>query len=146
MEDLIVKIITPGNQYGDAKEVRKTVFQIEQGIDSRLDFDGNDELATHIVVYHESKPVGTGRMRRVDDRTVKIERVAVIPEMRKKGIGRLIMQTMDNHLAVSGIKRATLDAQLHAKHFYESLGYIQEGEVFEEVGIPHVVMTKEFTT
>jgi predicted GNAT family N-acyltransferase len=144
MESLQTKIITPPDSIEAAKAVRKNVFQQEQGIGSELDFDGNDEAATHIVVYHEDIPVGTGRMRKIDATTVKIERVAVIAAMRKKGIGKLIMQAMDQHLLTTGIARVTLDAQSHAKGFYENLGYRQEGKEFDEVGIPHVVMIKRY--
>jgi predicted GNAT family N-acyltransferase len=63
--------------------------------------------------------------------------------MRGQGIGKLIMLEIDRHLSNTKTSKITLDAQFHAKKFYESLGYTQEGAVFEEVGIPHVVMTKQ---
>lgn len=144
MKKLDIKFIKSSDKISDAESVRVQVFQIEQGIAQELDFDGKDKEATHIVVYHEKKAVGTGRIRNVDTTSVKIERVAVLSEMRGRGIGKIIMSEIDSHLAKSDIARATLDAQLHAKGFYESLGYVQDGEIFEEVGIPHVVMVKSF--
>jgi predicted GNAT family N-acyltransferase len=142
MKNLKARILIPPDSITDAQQVRIKVFQEEQGIGKELDFDGNDHLATHIVVYDGQIPVGTGRIRKIDDITVKIERVAVVSEMRGQGIGKFIMYAIDNHLLETGIKKATLDAQLHAKGFYENLGYNQEGEIFEEVGIPHIVMVK----
>jgi predicted GNAT family N-acyltransferase len=144
VKQITTKIIVPPNSYEDAKVVRRIVFQKEQGIDGELDFDGNDDTATHVVAYYEKKPIGTGRIRKIADTSAKIERVAVVKDKRKMGIGKLIMKTMDEYLEKSEINTVTLDAQVHAKSFYESLGYVQKGEVFEEVGIPHVVMTKNF--
>lgn len=144
MRDLQIKILIPPDVITDAEEVRTKVFQEEQGIGRELDFDGNDHLATHIVIYTDQTPVGTGRIRKLDEETVKIERVAVIAEMRKNGIGKLIMRAMHDHLSKTDISRATLDSQFHAKGFYEKLGYEQEGEIFDEVGITHVVMVKRF--
>lgn len=144
MNDLTIKFLTPPDSIADAQSVRTQVFQEEQGIDRNLDFDGRDNVSTHIVVYKDGTPVGTGRIRKIDDNKVKIERVSVLSEMRGQGIGKLIMKKIDEYISDSQIPEATLDAQFHAKGFYESLGYQQEGDVFEEVGIPHVIMTKKF--
>ena len=145
MSNLIVKfLIPPDDSIADAMYVRTKVFQEEQGIDKKLDFDGNDDSSTHILIYDGKNPIGTGRIRKIDDETVKIERVAVLSEMRSHGVGKLIMKSINDYLSKTKVMRITLDAQLHAKGFYEGLGYKHEGEIFEEVGIPHVVMVKIF--
>ena len=41
-----------------------------------------------------------------------------------------------------GVREIALHAQLTAKAFYARLGYREEGEEFEEAGIPHVSMRK----
>ena len=146
MENLEIRIVIPEEELSDAEHVRMKVFQEEQGIGREHDFDGHDSSATHIIVYHQNQPVGTGRMRHVDDGVVKIERVAVLSHARGQGIGRLIMDRMHAHLSEIGIAQATLDAQAHAKRFYEGLGYVQQGDIFEEVGLPHVVMVKQLTS
>lgn len=142
MKNISIKFLTPPDLIKDAEDVRTKVFQVEQKIGRALDFDGLDESATHIVVYEDKIPVGTGRMRTIEKGKVKIERVAVLSALRGQGIGKLIMQAIDEYLLKNQTEEATLDAQLHAKGFYENLGYRQDGEVFEEVGIPHVVMVK----
>jgi predicted GNAT family N-acyltransferase len=35
-----------------------------------------------------------------------------------------------------------MHAQLEAAQFYQKVGWIRVGEVFDEAGIPHVAMTK----
>lgn len=143
METLRTKIIKSPDSIEDAKSVRVAVFQVEQEIAQDIDFDGRDDEATHIVIYDAETPVGTGRMRQISAGQVKIERIAVLKNSRKLGIGRIIMSGIHEYLKEIGIAEATLDAQQQAKGFYEKLGYQQEGDVFEEAGIPHVVMTKK---
>ncbi len=36
-----------------------------------------------------------------------------------------------------------LDAQIQALPFYEKLGYVAEGDVFMDAGIPHLLMRKQ---
>ncbi|GAH06602.1 unnamed protein product [marine sediment metagenome] len=49
-----------------------------------------------------------------------------------------------NSLAkTKGALEVILNSQQSAAGFYEKLGFRQEGELFEEVGIPHVVMTRK---
>ena len=144
MKDLEAKIIIPPTSIKDAEAVRIKVFQQEQGIARDLDFDGNDQSSIHVVAYKNGAPIGTGRVRLLENGVAKIERVAVLSQERGQGIGKLLMESIDDYLGGVDIKEAVLDAQLHAKSFYERLGYIQKGKIFEEVGIPHVVMVKRF--
>ncbi len=143
--NLTTKIIHPGDDVTDAQSVRRQVFQLEQKISSQADFDGLDNQLTHIVVYDGDLPVGTTRIKLLENNTLaKIERLTVLSNYRGKHIGQMIMQTVDGFLKKISIKRAVLDSQKYVKGFYEKLGYKQEGEEFEEVGIPHVKMIKEF--
>ncbi len=145
MNESLIKIAVNEKEVADCMEVRRLVFQAEQGIDSAEDFDGKDEKADHVIVYIDTQPIGTARVRYLDSekKVAKIERVAVLKEYRKLGIGKLIMEFLHDQLEEKGVKEATLDSQEYAKGFYENMGYIQEGEPFEEAGIPHVKMTKK---
>ncbi len=146
MDEIIIKIVESDQELKDAQEVRKKVFQEEQKIDTELDFDGKDDVSDHIIVYVENVPTGTARIRYLNEKkeTAKIERVAVLKEYRNLKIGNQIMEYLHNFLKEHGIEKAKLESQEHAKGFYEKLGYEQKGEKFEEVGIPHVKMEKNF--
>ncbi len=137
-----IKHATTPEEIEDAKSVRKLVFQIEQCIDQAADFDENDGNALHFVAYEE-KPIGAARVRFPDhEKRAKVERVSVIPEYRGKGVGKELMILIDEHLQKLEVEEIYLDAQTHVRNFYEKLGYTQAGDVFEEVGIPHIVMVK----
>jgi len=143
MEQLRILTASRSREIEDSKSVRTTVFQQEQGISRELDFD-SDESAVHFVAYLGTNPIGAARFRYLDlaKRTVKIERVAVLKEHRDKKVGKNIMNWIEGELRARQVEKATLHSQETAKGFYEKLGYEQEGEAFEEAGIPHVNMVK----
>ncbi len=136
------------DDYTDAQQVREEVFQKEQCIEAKLDFDGEDDNALHFVAYDdEEKPIGTARVRFLDQgKTAKIERLAVLPENRSQGVGKAIMETIDEYLENRHVQKAYMSSQKLVKGFYEKLGYHTVGDVFEEVGIPHVKMEKIYTS
>lgn len=126
-----------------AFEVRRRVFVVEQGISPRLEFDHLDDQARHVLAKLDDHPVGTLRLRLVDQgRVAKIERVAVLAEARGRAIGRrLILEAL--MLAGSlGATSALLHAQTRAADFYRPLGFEADGPTFVEDGILHVTMTR----
>lgn len=144
MKVISVKIVENGEEITSAKEVRRQVFQLEQGIDEKTDFDGKDEKADHIIACFNDKVVGTIRIRYTESKIAKLERLAVLKEHRKIGVGKKILEYVINYLKEKGIKSLTLDSQYHAKGFYEKFGFEEEGESFEEAGIKHIKMVKIF--
>lgn len=144
MENIKIKLIKRPEELNDAYKVRKLVFQKEQGIDKRLDFDGKDEALYHIVAYYNDNPIGTTRIQYLNNgKSAKIERTAVLQNYRGYGVGKQIIKYTIDYLKEKRIEKVILNAQEHAKGFYEKLGFKQEGEIFKEAGLPHVRMHKE---
>ncbi len=129
-----------------ALSVRRTVFIEEQAVPEELEIDEYDSISSttlHMIAYLNEQPVGTGRVRPYTEQgTGKAERVAVLASERGSGLGRLIMQTMEEAARRQGYTTLRLNAQCHAQAFYEKLGYQPVGDVFDEAGIPHITMTK----
>lgn len=133
--------------FPDAYEVRRDVFIEEQGVDETIEMDGRDDEATHFVVYDTADdcPVGTARLRYEDDGSAKAERVAVLGGYRGRGLGRRVMEHVENEAQAKGCSRVHLNAQTAVKGFYERLGYETVGEEFVEADIPHVEMVKQLS-
>ncbi|AFZ13746.1 GCN5-related N-acetyltransferase [Crinalium epipsammum PCC 9333] len=142
MSELIIKIAELPLEFPAIKKIRKAVFQLEQGIDSTLDFDGEDEKHEHILAYLDDQPVGTARIKYLDNKTAKIERLAVLSEVRGQGIAKKIMASALDFLTQKGFIKVLIHAQEYVKGLHEKLGFEQVGEIFEEAGIPHVKMIK----
>ncbi len=124
----------------DIKSVRNAVFSVEQGIDSALDFDGQDKDAMHALVIAEGKPVGTGRV--LSDG--HIGRVCVLKSHRGLGLGRDITKALVESAREQNLSQVYLNSQAHAIAFYKELGFETHGEGHMEVGIPHQAMKLEF--
>ncbi|NJP12672.1 MAG: GNAT family N-acetyltransferase [Leptolyngbyaceae cyanobacterium RU_5_1] len=142
MSNVTTRLAEIPQDFPQIYKIRYLVFQIEQGVDPILEFDGQDEQAQHILTYLDGKPVGTARIRFWDDRTAKVERVAVLAEVRGQGIGRTLMEYILNLLAEKHVVEVAMNAQESVIEFYEKLGFTSEGELFEEAGIPHIKMRK----
>lgn len=130
-----------GKVFKDAFNIRTKVFVEEQGF---VDIpDEIDESCWHIAVYDKFKPIGCGRMFIVGDGVLHIGRVAVLSEYRGKQVGKSIMMLCEQQARRVSAAELELCSQLHAKGFYERLGYEQAGEIFYEQDQPHIKMVKK---
>lgn len=125
-----------------ALRVRVAVFVEEQGIPREEELDEADASAVHCVAYDpDAVPVGAGRLL-LSDGYARIGRMAVLSSHRGHGLGRAILDVLECEGAARGVGEFRLSAQLHAARFYERAGYACTGDVYDEVGIPHVAMVK----
>jgi predicted GNAT family N-acyltransferase len=121
--------------------IRRAVFVQEQGVSEALEIDDREHEAEHLLALHDGEPVGTLRLRWVEDgRVAKIERVAVLPRARGAKIGQTLVEAALALARAAGADAAMLHAQTAVQAFYARLGFIAFGPEFIEDGIPHVVM------
>lgn len=142
------KRITLENDLSAAFHIRKKVFVEEQGVPLEDEFDEFDTLdgqCRHILAYYDEKPVGTGRIRVVDN-LGKLERICILEPYRKFGLGKVIIQTLEEIAEELGVSQVKLHGQTQAKGFYQKLGYRASSNIFMEDGIPHILMVKQLTT
>jgi predicted GNAT family N-acyltransferase len=143
MNNLVIKTALLPQELLAIQAIRRSVFQIGQGVEPALDFDGQDETSEQIIAYVDNQPVGTARIRFLDDKTAKIERLAVLSIARGQGIGKKIMETAIDVIAKKDVQEVLIHAQEYIKGLHQQLGFEQEGERFEEAAIPHVKMRKK---
>ncbi len=121
-------------------QIRVTVFVAEQGIPLSDEQDEHDPSALHLLGTWDGQPAGTIRVLMNDGgAAARITRVAVLAPLRKRGIAAALIRQAE---AMVPARRFTLNAQVQAIPFYALLGYVPEGEVFYEAGIPHRQMVK----
>ena len=141
MTEITVKVVD-WEEWTVIEIIRRKVFQEEQKVEVELDFDGKDKVCPQLIAYLNKEAVGTARIRYLDEKTAKIERLAVLYKARGKGIGKKIMQKALEFIANENIPQVTINAQEYIKNLHQQLGFKQVGEVFQEAGIPHVKMIK----
>lgn len=143
MSNLIIKNAKLPQDFPVIESIRKAVFQTEQKVEPELDFDGQDETSEQILAYLNHQPVGTARLRYLDKKTAKIERLAVLSPARGLGIGQKIMEKAVDIAAQNNIQEVIIHAQEYIMNLHKKLGFEPEGDIFEEAGIPHVKMRKK---
>ena len=73
----------------------------------------------------------------------QIRQMAVIERRQGTGMGRDLLSKTEQQLKLHGATELMLHARDVAIGFYEKLGYERVGDMFIEVGIPHLEMRKK---
>lgn len=154
-----------------ARSVREQVFTIEKQIPKSIEVDELDCLSgvcDHFVVELVAHKAEDGTMettkgirdnmldeknekpmdicafrcKKIEEKSVQLQRFCVLKEYRKAGVGRFALEQMEVYYWNQGIEKITLDAKFHVSEFYEQCGYVVVSEPFIEAGVEHVVMEK----
>jgi len=124
------------------RAVRDPVFVAEQGVPAALEWDDADRAAVHAVAEDDTgRALGCARLLP----TGQIGRVAVLREWRRRGVGDALMAALIEVARQRGDPRLMLHAQVKALPFYARLGFVVEGEPFDEAGIEHRTMKRELS-
>ena len=124
-----------------ASPLRQAVFVQEQGIDPALEWDPADAQCVHAVLCnHLGVAVATGRLLPSENGVAKIGRMAVLRRLRETGLGRQVLLALVAQARQRGDSQVLLHAQRSAQGFYHRLGFLPQGEPFEEAGISHIAM------
>ena len=122
--------------------LRMEVFIVEQQC-AFLDADDNDQKAWHLCAWKENKLVAYTRIFApgIMYNEAAIGRVVNAPPVRGTGVGKALMER--SVLAVYqlfGRIPIKIGAQLYLKKFYESMGFVQDSDIYLEDNIEHIKM------
>lgn len=120
------------------------MFVVEQNC-VFLDMDDKDQKSVHILGYDNSDLVGCARILPpgISYEEASIGRVATHPDQRAKGLGmKLMEETLHVLEDTFGKVPVRIGAQLYLQRFYESFGFVREGDEYDEDGIPHIIMLR----
>lgn len=126
--------------------LRSEVFVVEQNC-VFLDMDDKDQQCHHLLGYNGDLLAAYTRIvpKGISyDAYASIGRVVTSPKVRGEGRGKELMEESIARLhALYGVVPIKIGAQLYLKKFYESLGFEQCGEVYDEDGIDHIPMLRK---
>jgi predicted GNAT family N-acyltransferase len=132
----------PARAPAEAVAIRRRVFIEEQGVPEPDELDGHDAERTHFLARDAAgRAIGCACLRPYGAQH-KVERVAVLPELRGTGLGRELMSAVEAHAREVGARGLVLHAQASVVAFYEKLGWRSSGPRFFEAGIEHQKMEK----
>lgn len=140
-QDIIIKKAVWPDDAETLRKIREAVFVIEQGVSSKIEWDGLDHLCQHSIAYNSyNEPIGTGRIKT----SGHIGRISVLSKWRSQGVGKAIIKHLIQMAEESGLDAVYLNAQIRALDFYRRQNFKAEGPVFMEAGIPHQRMRLNF--
>ena len=117
--------------------VREMVFIKEQYVPVGLEWDGLDEVATHLLVLDaSSQAIACARILP----SGHIGRMAVLKDWRGLGIGRAVLTHAIAFCQAQGFNTIQLSAQKHALGFYKQAGFVVSSSEYMDAGIPHYDM------
>ena len=126
-------------------KLRSEVFVVEQNC-VFLDQDDKDQKCHHLLLYSGDELVGYSRLvpAGLSYPEMAIGRVITSASARGKGYGRVLMElSIDYCHKLFGVGDIRLGAQTYALGFYASLGFVADGEVYDEDGIEHIEMVRK---
>ena len=139
-----VKILVPARDaqtYQRLLELRREVFETEQKIPAELQVDTIDPKAIHFFIEQGDRVVACGRAYSTKPSVLEVGRVCVEASQRSQGLGAAIIESAIEFARAHGFSSVKLGAQCSSEEFYSKLGFVRCGEVYQEVGLPHVEMS-----
>lgn len=126
-------------------QLRSEVFVVEQNCVYQ-DIDGKDPKALHVLGIYEGEIVAYSRIFAPSYYfdNASIGRVVISDKFRDRKWGHSLIQTAISAIAENyNTSAITISAQLYLKKFYETHGFVQDGEGYLEDDIPHIKMHRE---
>ncbi len=104
-----------------------------------------EDQSLHFLVMDDlNEPIATGRLQINSSTEGQIRSMAVREEYRNKGIGNLLIKTLEAECAKRGITTIVLDAREPALDFYKKNAYVVVADSYLLFGtIKHFRMTKQ---
>ena len=88
--------------------------------------DFEPPVGRFLVAYAHARPVGCGGLKRLNDRAAEVKRLYVAPEARRSGLGRRILDGLEQVAAGIGYQVLRLDTgpeQPYAHRLFIATGY-----------------------
>ncbi|GAB3012439.1 GNAT family N-acetyltransferase [Niabella terrae] len=125
-------------------QLRSEVFVVEQHCYYQ-DLDDKDQQSHHLLGYENGALMAYSRLLPpgLSYEEPAIGRVVLRVQARGGGAGQSLMEhSIEQCYRLYGRQPIKLGAQYHLRRFYEKLGFIQAGDIYDDAGIDHIPMIK----
>jgi ribosomal protein S18 acetylase RimI-like enzyme len=122
---------------------RWLVLRSPLGMDRGSEKDSHEDNAFHIIATCDRTIIASARLRQLSPELGSISYVAVLPEFQNRGIGTKLIENLIAQAGENNLKAVRLMSRINAVKFYQKLGFSEQGNLFDFLGIPHVFMQLE---
>lgn len=133
------------SRYDALVDLRYKVLLEPLGLKFLDHYRPNEASYLHIgcIDQLDDKLIGGLILAPVDNEEIRMMQVAVDEEYQHKGVGHEMVAYAEKRAKEAGYHKLVMHAMLSVVGFYESLGFKQEGDIFDEGGITFARMVKE---
>jgi ribosomal protein S18 acetylase RimI-like enzyme len=104
----------------------KEQFLLSQFNAQKLHYDTHYEQCEFLIIEQDGRPIGRLYIDRLPD-DIRIIDIALVPEIRGKGLGRILLQEILDEAAASG-----RSVSIHVEHFNPAM------RLYERLGFRHI--------
>lgn len=137
-------ILYNSDEYTQVVALRQRILRDPLGLKFSEEDLKRDADEVICVCVENREVVGCNQLVYINDKIIKIRQMAVDNTLQTKGIGSQLLHYAEDIARKKDYKIIELHARLISTGFYKKNGYTVVSDIFEEVGIPHVKMKKEF--
>ena len=119
----LLKINYNDKDFSFIQDIRKSVFKDELQISEAELFDDFDNSCDHFLIFDGKN---------------------IVKEFRTKNYGKKTISQILEYYTALGFSQIFLDSINSVKEFYKKCGFIEEGDIFQRVGIDHIRMFSKF--
>ena len=122
---------------------RWLVLRSPLGMEKGSERDDREDGAVHLIGMCDRKIIASARLRESSPGLGSISYVAVLPEFQNQGIGTKLIENLIVKAQAKNLKTLRLKSRINAIKFYQGIGFTEEGNPSDFLGIPHVFMQLE---
>lgn len=129
-------------EYKQSLVLREQVLRQPLGLSLSKDDLSGEAQQLHFGLFEQNEIVAVVLFKPASGKSIKLRQMAVSSLSQGKGLGKHLINSAEIEIAKLGYTKIEMAARDTAIDFYRSLGYYTLGDKFEQVGITHVMMTK----
>lgn len=132
--------------YKETLALRNRVMRQPLGLNIADEDFFKESQALILGAYEASQLLGVGVMSQQEDNWQAVDYLCVDPEIQSRGVGRQLLQKLEEIAQEVGARGVWLEARVSAQAFYEKLGYRAFGNIYQmaHAPVPHIKMDKRF--
>jgi ribosomal protein S18 acetylase RimI-like enzyme len=119
---------------------RWLVLRSPLGMEIGSERDNHEDTALHIIVMCDRTIIASARLRELSPELGSISYVAVLPEFQNQGIGTKLIEKLIAKAQEKNLKTLRLMSRINAIKFYQKIGFSEQDNPFDFLGIPHIFM------
>ncbi|PKL51146.1 MAG: GNAT family N-acetyltransferase [Candidatus Riflebacteria bacterium HGW-Riflebacteria-2] len=143
-EELQVRCPQTDEEWQQYYHLRWSVLRQPWGEPEGSERDEQDGETEHCAVVADGRVIGVGRLQMNSHEEAQIRYMAVAPDCHGRGLGRRVVEFLEEKARELGAARLVLDARQNAVGFYLILGYNVTADSYLLFGkIQHYRMQKD---